>query len=147
MESLRDRIIRHEGKVRVVYDDANGAPIVPGYTVKGNPTIGVGTLLSAPGLSDLAIFYLLDLELANAKTQLIQNLPWADNLDTVRQEVLIEMVYQLGINRLLIFNKALTAMQNSDWPTASKEMLNSAWHKQTPGRCEELANLMLYGQS
>lgn len=46
---LLSRIKAHEGLKTVVYDDATGKAIMPGDTVKGNPTIGYGTLLCAPG--------------------------------------------------------------------------------------------------
>jgi hypothetical protein len=34
------------------------------------------------------------------------------------------------------------ALKNNEYSKAADEMLNSAWYRQTPSRCEELSNLM-----
>jgi len=34
------------------------------------------------------------------------------------------------------------ALKNNDYSRAAAEMLNSAWYRQTPSRCEELSELM-----
>ena len=34
------------------------------------------------------------------------------------------------------------ALNEYDYTRAAEEMLNSAWYRQTPSRCEELSNLM-----
>ena len=43
------RIKPNEGLRLQVYDDATGKPIQRGSMVVGNPTIGIGTLIAAPG--------------------------------------------------------------------------------------------------
>ena len=57
------------------------------------------------------------------------------------EEVIIEMCFQLGY-RVAKFKKMWEALKKEDYVTASKEMLDSNWHKQTPKRCEELAREM-----
>jgi hypothetical protein len=38
---IRD-LVRDENNVLYCYDDATGAPVVPGYKLKGHPSIGIG---------------------------------------------------------------------------------------------------------
>ena len=52
------------------------------------------------------------------------------------------MVFQLGIGGVSKFKKMFAALKEYDYLLASAEMLNSAWYRQTPSRCEELSNLM-----
>jgi lysozyme len=144
-ESLRDRIIRHEGKKLVVYDDATGKRILPGSSVAGHPTIGIGRALDVNGISSDEADYFLDNDIASAKQQLLANYPATANMDEVRQGVLIEMIFQLGIGGVAKFPKMWAAINNQDWAEAANQMLDSAWHKQTPERAEELASIMLHG--
>ena len=58
------------------------------------------------------------------------------------RDILIQMCFQLGKGGVLGFKKMLTALEKGDYKTAAKEMLNSDWHRQTPKRCERLANEM-----
>ena len=46
IDQVAEQIMHHEGVRLAVYDDATGKPIVAGDTVQGNPTIGVGRLLT-----------------------------------------------------------------------------------------------------
>lgn len=131
-----------EGCRTTVYDDATGLPIVSGYTVKGNPTIGYGRLLCEPhGISadEAAYLFQADWEIAEmgAKT-----LPCYSRLNAVRQGILTEMVFQLGIEGVREFAKMLDALDRSDYTAAANEMRHSRWAEQTPTRAQRLADLM-----
>lgn len=54
-------------------------------------------------------------------------------------DVLYHMAYQLGVPRLLGFKKMIGAVYAEDYETASKEMLDSLWAKQTPSRAKRLS--------
>lgn len=133
-ESLRDMIIRHEGIRAKPYRDSLGVL-----------TIGVGRNLEK-GLSEDEIFYLLNNDINNAKYEVNKNFPWVLGLDEARLNVIYNMCFQLGINRLSLFRKMLAACRDGDYETAADEMLNSMWHKQTGKRCEELATIMRKGE-
>lgn len=142
--SLLERLTRHEGNIPVVYDDFDGHPLVKGCTVKGNPTIGIGILLSAPGgLTQDEITYLANNRIVKLRVALVKLFPWFIGLSPIRQDVITEMAYQLGISGLAHFPKMIHALEAKDYDTAAREMINSNWRKQTPERCEELAALML----
>ena len=58
------------------------------------------------------------------------------------QEVLIEMVFQLGIGGVGKFKKMWAALEQGDFVEASDQMMDSRWHQQTTNRCEDLAGRM-----
>ena len=60
-------------------------------------------------------------------------------LNHVQKCCIIQMCYQLGAPRTSKFKKMWQALRDGDPQTASAEILDSQWHKQTPGRCEEVA--------
>ena len=68
-----------------------------------------------------------------------------DDLDGVRQAVLVDMSYQLGYNGLAGFVNLRQSVGRGDWATAKEDMLDSKWARQTPGRAKELAELMFRG--
>lgn len=70
---------------------------------------------------------------------------WAE-LDDIRREVLIEMGYQMGMDRLLGFKKMLAAIRVKDWQSVEREALDSRWAKQTPGRATRLAEQLATGK-
>ena len=63
-------------------------------------------------------------------------------LNHVQKCCIIQMVYQLGGPRTSKFKKMWQALRDGDALTASAEILDSRWHAQTPGRCEEVAEEM-----
>jgi lysozyme len=132
--TLRERIISHEGIRLKPYHDSLG------YL-----TIGVGRCLEGHGISKDEALYMLDNDIARVKRETVQAMPWLIGLDDIRQEVIYEMVFQLGINRTLLFKKMLNAVREGDYEKAAQEMISSVWRKQTPARCEELANIMKRG--
>lgn len=73
-------------------------------------------------------------------------LPWWRELDEVRQGVVLNMAFNMGVPRLKGFKRALGAMQIGDYPRAGTEMLDSAWAKQVKGRAAELARQMVLGE-
>ena len=56
--------------------------------------------------------------------------------------VIIEMVFQLGIGGVSKFKNMWKALGEGDYQTASEEMLDSRWAKQTPKRAESLSATM-----
>jgi GH24 family phage-related lysozyme (muramidase) len=54
------------------------------------------------------------------------------------QDVLVEMVFQIGATKALTFKRFGAAISSSDYAGARREMLDSRWYKQTPGRVRAL---------
>jgi lysozyme len=71
---------------------------------------------------------------------------WFQKLDPVRQGVLENMGYNLGVAKLLHFVHFLAALDKLDYQTAAQEMLNSNWAIQVGDRAKRLAQQMVSGE-
>ena len=59
------------------------------------------------------------------------------------EELLIEMVFQIGIKGVLRFKKLLSNMRKKNEYLVCFEMMNSLWYKQTPKRVKALIKIFL----
>jgi lysozyme len=140
-ETLEQRIMRQEGFTPVAKIDVS-----PDYVIGYGHDITPDELPQySNGITQQSALVLLSQDIQNAKTEANNSFPWILGLDDVRQDVIYDMVFQMGAAGVKDFPKMIAAIRDKDYNTASKEMLNSQWHSETPDRCEELANLMLYG--
>ena len=69
-------------------------------------------------------------------------LDWYDDLPPGVQGVVLEMTFQMGTSGMLKFKKMIKAMADKEWAKAADEMKDSRWYRQTPGRCERLADIV-----
>ena len=78
-------------------------------------------------------------------------IPWWRALDDVRQDVLAELMFNMGwrsrdgVRGLSTFVRMLAAARAGDWQGAHDEMLKSAWAREVGQRARRLARLMLTG--
>ncbi|WP_201353801.1 glycoside hydrolase family protein [Hydrogenimonas urashimensis] len=121
---LIDQIKRHEGFRGMAYQD-----------IYGNWTIGYGTKLP---ITEEEGELLLRHRLDNMADELRRAYPDFDDLPSEIQSVLLDMLYNLGINRLMTFNHMWEAIQRRDWAKMALEMQNSLWYRQVGSRAEEL---------
>ncbi len=129
---LKERIKIHEGCRLFPYRDT-----------EGHLTIGYGHNLE-DGISQKTAEFMLIEDINKAIKDFIIKIPEGvkRNLTPEGKEVLIEMIFQMGINKVFGFKKTLEAIKNKDPETAYKEMLDSRWAKQCPNRAKELAEIM-----
>jgi lysozyme len=66
-------------------------------------------------------------------------------LDNERRYALLDMCFQLGFEGLCKFKKMLEAIRVKDYSEASRQCLDSDYHRQTPKRCERIAKLIRTG--
>ena len=136
-EELKTQIKEHEGFVPRVYKDS-----------LGKRTIGYGHLCVEPEQWDddkeytkeeLELVFDKDFDeaLKNAES-LIGDRP----VNFIAKQVIIEMVFQLGIGGVSKFKKMWSALDKEDYGEASFQMTQSRWHDQTPKRCQSLAAKM-----
>ena len=59
------------------------------------------------------------------------------------EELLIEMVFQMGAKRVLKFKNLLRNMRKKNKHLVCFEMMNSLWYSQTPKRVKELIKIFL----
>ena len=86
--------------------------------------------------------YLLDNDIKEYVEEVKNRIPLFDTLSTNRQNVLVNMAFNLGIYGLLRFKKMLLAVEKQDWDEAANQMLDSRWIKQVGNRSKELADIM-----
>jgi lysozyme len=98
------------------------------------------------GLSDDEIDYLLMNDLKRVEIDLDKHLPWWSQLDTVRQRVLIDMCFNLGIKGLLGFKNTLAYVKAGQYKQAKTNMLKSKWASQVGKRAQRLAAMMETGK-
>jgi lysozyme len=132
-----------------------GVRYVPYRDTKGIPTVGVGHNLQASPLpagwsyplTDAQVDTLLQSDLQNVYADLNRSLPWWTDLNDVRQRVICNMCFNLGMSKLAGFKNTLAAMRQGRWDDAAQGMLNSAWATQVGARAKRLAKMMETGES
>jgi len=130
-----------------------GVRYTPYADTKGIPTVGVGhNLRAAPlpvgwsyPLTDEQVNTLLDQDLLNVYHDLDRNLPWWADMNDVRQRVICNMCFNLGMSKLAGFKNSLAAMRQGRYGDAAEGMLNSAWASQVGERAQRLAQMMRTG--
>ena len=88
---------------------------------------------------------LLKLMVSHIIDQLEIAIPFINQLDPTRQDVLINMAYNLGLDGLLKFKKMLAAVKSGQYEKAAEEMLNSKWRSDVGDRAKELSMQMATG--
>jgi|TARA_R110001583_G_scaffold139092_1_gene291140 lysozyme len=136
--SLEERLMEHEGFIPKIYKDTRGLA-----------TIGYGHLVTKqdPFIEDVEypeeeLYDLFLKDLQKAKNGAEEIVGHIKELHPTAKEIITEMVYQLGVTGVRRFLKTLLHLENRDYKNASMEMLDSAWRKQTPKRCEKLSKMM-----
>ena len=107
-------------------------------------TIGYGHKITEITPGEAAVLLQQDMETHIA--DLYKAYPYVQNLDGVRQIVLGNMAYNLGVPRLSQFVGMWDAIQRGDFQTAAAEMLNSLWAKEVGARATRLAVSMASGE-
>lgn len=117
----------------------------PYLDTKGKWTIGIGHNLTDNGLSLHIIEEIFTEDVADKLAGLDRYLPWWRKLDDVRQIVIIDMAFNMGVEDLLKFKHFLAALEAGDYAAAASEMENSAWWHEVGQRAVRLKAMMLTG--
>ena len=120
-----------EGLSRKVYTD----------TV-GKLTIGYGHNIDDLGISEHIANLILEEDLATVLVELDEQLPWWKDIPESRRRALANMVFNLGMPRLLKFEKMLRALRLGDGERAATEAIDSKWAKQVGARAWRIATLL-----
>jgi len=139
LERLMESVKKHEGYRNKVYLDT-----------LGKRTVGVGHLCVEDFWEDDKEYeerFLMDIlaeDLQNAikgARELKEEYDCTD-IDEIAQEIIVEMVFQLGKTGVSKFKNMWKALSEKNYIGASYEMLDSRWAKQTPNRAKAMADLM-----
>lgn len=123
-----------------------GERLKPYRCTAGKLTIGVGRNLEDRGITADESAYLLGNDIDRFTTELMRALPWVAQLDEVRQRVLLDMAFNLGLAGLLQFKRTLATIQAGDYQKAAAMMLDSKWAGQVGQRAERLSRMMFTGK-
>ena len=155
-DTFIDKLVKHEGLVLTVYQDTLGID-----------TIGIGRNLKDRGISDeelkdmgiasmddvyqygiteIDAVYLATNDVEIVETELVRAHPCVDKLDSVRQLILMDMAFNMGVPRLCKFKNMWAAIHEDAFITAAKEMLDSRWANQVKLRATKLAHAMHHGE-
>lgn len=83
--------------------------------------------------------------LVHEHEQELRKFHWYNNLDPNRQDVLLNLHYNLGHDRFMGFKRMIRALENEKYDEAAEEMLDSKWAGQVGKRATELASIMREG--
>lgn len=131
---LRAQLTEHEGRRLELYTD----------TV-GKVTGGVGHNFTDNGISPAVCDLMLDEDIGRAINDL-KTFRWFNGLDDMRQRVLVDLVFNIGLPRLRGFRLMLAAVEAGDFEEASQQMLDSLWAHQVGHRAIRLAQMMATGR-
>jgi len=111
----------------------------------GKVSGGIGRNLTDNGFSDSEIDLMYANDIARAEKDARSLMPSFDQLDDIRQEVLVNMSFNMGYQRLAGFRNFLAELKASNFSAAADEMVNSKWYGQVGARGIRLANAMRTG--
>lgn len=131
---LAEQLKKHEGIKLKPYTD----------TV-GKLTLGIGRNLEDKGITEQEALFMLNNDVDYFYNKLCQRIGWMKTLNDARQNVLVNMAFNLGIAGLMSFKKMLLACEHGNFKIAATEMLSSKWAEQVGYRANELAEQMRTG--
>ena len=139
LKRLMESVKKHEGYRNKVYLDT-----------LGKRTVGVGHLCVEDFWEDdkeyeesfLMEILQKDLQEAIRNAKELMNEHGCSDINEIAEEILIEMVFQLGRTGVSKFKNMWKALAELNYVGASYEMLDSRWSKQTPNRAKAMANQM-----
>ncbi len=121
MDRIKEQLVRHEG-----------LRLKPYRCTAGKLTIGIGRNLYDWGIFRNEAYAMLERDIQDCEQWLIDKIPHIyNNLDEVRQSVLLNMCFNLGIKGLLGFKNTLAFIKAGDWERAANGMLASKWANTT----------------
>lgn len=132
-EKIRNLLILHEAKRNEIYEDSEGLA-----------TIGIGHCLDRKAISDAAVYQIFEDDLDDVMRQ-VSTLSFWDDLNEVRQAVLIDMCFNLGFRGLKNFKKMMSALKVGDYVEAAAQMIDSKWSRQVKTRAARLEKMMISG--
>ena len=122
-----------------------GLRLLPYKDTVGKLTIGYGLNLDA-GISEIEAHWLLQNRVNDIRRNLYSAFTWYRFLNDTRKDVIVNMVYNLGLAGVLRFKKLIERLELHDYKGAAHEMLDSKWASQVGKRAERLAQTMMSGE-
>ena len=141
IEMLREQLEIDEGVKYEIYLDHLGYPTFGiGHLVReSDPEHGqeVGTAVSADRVAEA-----FESDLEGVLSDCRKLYPDIDDLPEEAQQIIANMMFNLGYPRLSKFKNMKRCVDERDWMGAGEEMMDSRWYNQVPNRAGRLVNRM-----
>ena len=155
MTELLDQLVLHEGLELLPYKDSLGID-----------TIGIGRNLEHRGLSEEELvhigkdisdicewgitkeqaYYLAENDIKIVEKEVCEAHPCVVELDEIRQRVINDMAFNMGVPRIKKFKKMWKAIEEENYEESKIQMLDSRWANQVGNRAVRLSNAMETGE-
>ena len=152
---LLEELVKHEGLRLQVYQDTLGIDTIGigrnlkdrGISKEELDELDIPTIdhVYEYGITEADAMLLAENDVQIVEEELLRAHPCVEDLDAVRQLVLVDMAFNMGVPRLCKFKKMWNAIHEKKFDIASKEMLDSRWANQVKSRSVKLANAMHNG--
>jgi len=155
-ENFVNKLIAHEGLRLQVYQDTLGIDTIGigrnledrGITKEELDWMDIPNMdaVYEYGITEADAMYLAKNDVQIVEEELVRAHPCVDKLDAVRQLVLVDMAFNMGVPRLSKFKKMWAAIHENKFDIPAKEMLDSRWAVQVKSRSTKLAHAMHHGE-
>lgn len=136
---MQEQLLGDEGFRSAAYQDSMGFW-----------TIGVGRLIDARkggGISPEEALFLLGNDIAAKERELDARIPWWRQETEVRQRVMLDLAFNLGVAGLLNFRITLQSWKEGRYEEAADELESSQpWASQVGRRANRLAEMLRTGK-
>ena len=142
IDRVRKQLEIDEGVVYEIYSDHLGYPTFGiGHLVRETDIEYdwvVGSFVSEKRVQEA---FEADLTVACSECSVLYNSDW-DQFPEEVQEILVNMMFNLGRPRLTKFKKMNANLKNRNWTAAAIEGRDSLWYRQVSNRAERLMTRM-----
>lgn len=141
IRKLVKQLVYDEGLVPYIYQDSLGhATLGIGHLIRAQDK-EFGEPIGSPVSMEVIYEYFIE-DLYNSIDDAKKLYPNWRHLPSEVQEILVNMMFNLGIAKLNRFFKMNTAIARYDFKEASKEGIDSLWYSQVKHRAERLMTRM-----
>lgn len=141
LEKLREQLKIDEGVKYEIYKDHLGYPTfgIGHLVTDSDPEFGydVGTPVSEQRVEEA-----FDIDVQVVLRECDKLYPDFDNLPEEVQQIIANMMFNLGRPRLSKFKGMKKGVDEKNWNTAADEMVDSRWYRQVGKRAERLVERM-----
>ena len=141
VQKLREQLEIDEGVVYEIYLDHLGYPTfgIGHLVTESDPEHGqeVGT-----SVSEDRVIEAFESDLESVLSDCSRLYPDFESLPEEAQQIIANMMFNLGYPRLSKFRNMKACVDQKDWMGAGDEMMDSRWYNQVPNRAGRLVNRM-----
>ena len=131
LTEVRKRLIEHEG-----------LKLMPYRCTSNKLTIGVGRNLDDRGISQATATQMLEEDIDIVLDELKRALPFWEKLKWNYKEALVDLAFNMGVPRLMMFKRMLAAIEADEPEKAAEELLESRYASQVGKRAHNIAALL-----